>query len=111
MKSPYPNEWEELPDGSLRYKSTATHTICEVLIIPVEERKPLLTSRVFLVWRNRDTGVTAYWANKKKQYMVAHELALSTAIDHARLRHRDTGMLLRIGITDEHEHSIFSARW
>ena len=111
MKSPNLKEWEELPDGALRYRSTSTHTDSEVLIIPVEERKPLSTSRVWLAWRNRNTGATVYWLDAAKKYLKPRTLALSTAISHARVRYRDTGMLLRIGITDEHEHSIGEPRW
>jgi hypothetical protein len=112
MKSPNLKEWEEMPDGSLRYLSTNTHTEVDVLIFPVEERKPLTSSRVRLAWRNRETGATVYWLDKRAAYLKPREIALSTAIARARTHYRNTGMLLRIGITDEHEYTPFGvSRW
>ena len=112
MKSPNLKEWAEMPDGSLRYLSTNTHTEVDVLIFPVEERKPLTSSRVRLAWRNRETGATVYWLDKRAAYLTPREIALSTAIAHARTHYRNTGMLLKIGITDEHEYTPFGvSRW
>src|SRR5262245_49976638 len=99
MRSPDAKEWEELPDGSLRYISTMTHTDTEVLIIPVQEKKPILQSRVFLAWRHRETGAITYWKDKSLKYLKPRVLSLRVAILNARTHYRDSGKLLEIGVT------------